>query len=80
MKISGWNSLRTTPHRAFSDAFTDRKTSEIVSQNNGKYLAECWRGRLHFRPAIFRRPSTLLSVALQYLLDLSAALHFLERL
>ncbi len=39
-----------------------------------------WRGRLHFRPAIFRRPSTLLSVALQYLLDLSAALHFLERL
>ncbi len=39
-----------------------------------------WRGRLHFRPAIFRTPPPLLSVALQYLLDLSAALHFLERL
>ena len=31
-------------------------------------------------PPFFRRPSTLSSVALQYLLDLSAALHFLERL
>ncbi len=37
-----------------------------------------WRGRLHFRPAIFRTPPPLLSVALQYLLDLSAALHFLD--